>query len=180
MWCSLRKFVSGIHKLVARHPKKRKIMSEIQFNIQQEFREKQEKYIYYLIALSVSAIGFSIYKTENQSLTYSQIPLALAVIFWSVSIFCGLKFLKYVINNLYANNDYFEITKGRHPSIGNNPDLIKSGIKGFQEAMEINSKAMKRYFKFQSYLFYFGIILFIVWHVLEMYLKTEMINMSCH
>lgn len=155
-------------------------MSEIQFNIQQEFREKQEKYIYYLIALSVSAIGFSIYKTENKGLTYSQIPLALAVIFWSVSIFCGLKFLKYIISNLYANNGYYEIIKGRYPGIGKNPDLIESGVKGFQQAMEINSKAMKRYFKFQGYLFYSGIILFIVWHLIEMYLKTEMMNVSCH
>ena len=91
-------------------------MNEIQFNIQQEFREKQEKYVYYLIAISVSAIGFSVYKTENQSLTYSQIPLALAVLSWSISIFCGLKFLKYVISCLYANNGYYEIIKGRYLS----------------------------------------------------------------
>ncbi|MDR6967443.1 hypothetical protein J2X31_001454 [Flavobacterium arsenatis] len=148
-------------------------MSEIQFKIQQEFRDKQEKYVYYLIALSVSAIGFSIHKTENHSLAYSQIPLALAVMCWSVSIICGLKFLKYVISNLYANNDYYEITKGRHPSIGNDQDLIKRGIESFHEAMKVNSKAMKRYFKFNQYLFYFGIILFIVWHIIEMYLKQK-------
>ena len=90
-------------------------MSEIQFNIQQEFREKQEKYVYYLIAISVSAIGFSVYKTENQELRITLIPLAFAVICWSISIFLGLKFLKYVISVLYANNDYFAIIKGNHP-----------------------------------------------------------------
>jgi len=157
-----------------------KIMNEIQFNIQQEFRDKQEKYVYYLIALSVSAIGFSIYKTENQSLTYSQIPLGLAVLSWSISIFCGLKFLKYVISNLYANNSYFEIIKGNHPNIGNQPELIKAGVEGFKEAMQINSDTMVKYFKFQGYTFYFGIILFIVWHIIEMYLKTEITNLSCH
>lgn len=147
-------------------------MSEIQFNIQQEFREKQEKYVYYLIALSVSAIGFSIYKTENKSLTYSQIPLALAVICWCISIYCGLKFLKYVISSLYANNGYYEIIKGRHPDIGNHPEFIKAGVKGFKEAIELNGKAMKIYFKFQGYLFYSGIMFFIFWHIFEMYLKT--------
>jgi ABC-type transport system involved in multi-copper enzyme maturation permease subunit len=155
-------------------------MSDIQFNIQQEFREKQEKYVYYLIALSVSAIGFSIYRTENQSLAYSKIPLALAVISWSISIYCGLKFMKYVISNLYANNYYYEITNGRDPKIGKDPELIESGVTGFMEAMKINSKEMKKYFNFQSYLFYFGIVLFIVWHIIEMYLKTEMIKVSCH
>lgn len=152
-------------------------MSEIQFNIQQEFREKQEKYVYYLIALSVSAIGFSIYRTENQSLSYSKIPLALAVISWGISIFCGLKFLKYVISNLYANNGYYEIIKGRHPDLGNDAALIECGVKGVIEAMGTNGKEMKKYFKFQGYLFYSGIILFIVWHIIEMYLKTEIINM---
>lgn len=150
-------------------------MNEIQFNIQQEFRDKQEKYVYYIIALSVSAIGFSLYKTENKSLTYSQIPLALAVLFWIISILCGLKFLKYVISNLYANNGYFEIIKGRDSTVGNHPDSIKSGVEGFREAMKTNGRVMKIYFKLQGYLFYFGIILFIVWHVIEMYLKTAII-----
>ncbi|WP_348825110.1 hypothetical protein [Flavobacterium aestuarii] len=88
-------------------------MSEIQFNIQQEFREKQEKYVYYLIAISVSAIGFSIYKTEKHELNVTLIPLAFAVICWSISIFLGLKFLKYVLSMLYANSSYFDIIKGK-------------------------------------------------------------------
>lgn len=146
-------------------------MNDIQFNVQQEFREKQQKYVYYLVALSVSAIGFSIYKTDNHSLNYSQIPLGLAVLSWSGSIFCGLKFLKFVISNLYANNSYFEIKNGTHPDIGNNPERIKAGINGFKEAMKINKITMKIYFKFQGYFFYLGILLFIVWHIIEMYLK---------
>ena len=62
-------------------------MGEIQFSIQQEFRDKQEKYVYYIIAISVSAIGFSVYKTENHQLNLSLIPLGFAVICWSTSIF---------------------------------------------------------------------------------------------
>ena len=134
-------------------------MSDIQFNIQQEYRSTQEKYVYYLIALSVSALGFSIYKTENQSLAYSQIPLAMSIICWSTSIFCGLKFLKYVISNLYANNIYFEIDEGRHPDFGKNPESINSAKKVFKEAMELNGKQMEKNFKFQGYFFYVGIIL---------------------
>lgn len=147
-------------------------MSEIQFNIQKEFREKQERYVYYLIALSVSAIGFSIHKTSNQSLSFYQIPLAIAVVCWVFSIFCGLKFLKYVISSLYNNNSYFDIINGRYDDIGNNAENIQIGIKAFKKATSINQISMKRYFSSQGYLFYGGIILFIVWHVLEMSLKT--------
>lgn len=147
-------------------------MNNIQFNIQQEFREKQEKYVYYLIALSVSSIGFSIFKTENQGLNYSQIPLGLAVIFWTISIFCGLNFLKFVISNLYANNTYFEIINGNHPNIGNHPELIKAVVSGFEKAIKSNGDTMAKYFKIQGCLFYLGILFFIVWHIIEMYLRT--------
>jgi len=148
-------------------------MSEIQFNIQQEFREKQEKYVYYLIAISVSAVGFSVYKTENHSLNISLLPLFFAVACWSASIFFGLKFLKYVISTLYANNSYFDIIKGKHPDLGSNPEFIRAGVEGFKEAMKINSKRMKRYIAWQGNLFYFGIVLFLIWHVFEMYLRTK-------
>ena len=144
-------------------------MSEVQIEIQKQFRQQQEKLVYYIIALTVSAIGFSIFKTTGQSLKIIQIPLEIAVICWSISIYCGLKFLKYVISTLYANNEYFEIKRGNHPDIGNHPDAIEAEIKGFKGAMVINKKRMKQYFKLQSSLFYIGIILFVIWHVLEMY-----------
>lgn len=144
-------------------------MSNAQLEIQKQFRQQQEKLVYYIIALSVSAIGFSVFKTTGQNLKIIQIPLGLAIICWSISIFCGLKFLKYLISNLYANNEYLEIEKGKHPEIGNNPDAIAAGIEGFKGAMIINGNRMKRYFNFQNSLFYVGIILFVTWHILEMY-----------
>lgn len=149
-------------------------MSEVQIEIQKQFIQQQEKLVYYIIALSVSAIGFAIYQTTGQRLKVIQIPIGLAVICWSISIYCGLKFLKYVISNLYANNEYFEIKKGNNNEIGNHPDAIKAAVKGYKAAMAINQNRMKNYFKYQSLLFYVGIILFIIWHLLEMYcLITE-------
>lgn len=73
---------------------------------------------------------------------------------------------------MYANSSYFDITKGRHPDIGNHPELIKAGLEGFKEAMEINSNRMKRYFAWQGHLFYSGIVLFLICHIFEMYLRT--------
>lgn len=144
-------------------------MNEVQIEIQKQFRQKQEKLVYYIMALSVSAIGFSIYQTTGQSLKVVQIPLGFAVISWSMSIYYGLKFLKYVISSLYANNEYFEIIKGNNSNVGKHPIAIESGVKDFKAAMKINQSRMKHYFKYQSILFYIGMILFIIWHLLEMY-----------
>ena len=40
-------------------------MSNAQLEIQKQFRQEQEKFVYYIIALSVSAIGFTVFKTTG-------------------------------------------------------------------------------------------------------------------
>lgn len=146
---------------------------EEQIEIRNQFRQQQEKFIYYLIALSVTAIGFSVYKTTGQQLKLTQIPLGMSVLCWGFSVFCGLQFLKYSISTLYANNVYFDIIQGRNPEIKNHQQKIEDATSGIKEAMNSNSTRANTYFKWQERLFYFGIILFLIWHVLEMYKMTE-------
>ena len=145
---------------------------EEQNEITRQFRQQQEKYIYYIIALSVTAIGFSIVKTSGEYLKWTQIPLGLAMLSWSLSIYCGLTFLKYVISNLYANKEYLDIKNGQNSEVGNHPELKKAAVSGITQAMKSNSDKAKKFAKWQNRLFYGGIIFFLLWHVLEMYLKT--------
>jgi hypothetical protein len=148
-------------------------MEENQKEIQRQFRQQQEKYVYYIVALAVSSIGFAIYKTSGQTLKWSQIPLAIAVLCWGVSICCGLMFIKYSISTLYSNNEYFEILKGRNEVVGSNPENIKVGVGAIKEAIEYNSTRSGKYFNWQGRLFYAGIASFITWHILEMYLTVS-------
>jgi hypothetical protein len=148
-------------------------MEENQKEIQRQFRQQQEKYVYYLFSLSVSSIGFAVYRTSGIPMKCSQIPLLLSIFSWSGSIFCGLMFIKYVISTLYANNTYFEIIAGRYLEIGDNSLKIEAGINGIKQAMLINRRIGLKYFKWQGRLFYIGILLFIIWHILEMYLLIK-------
>lgn len=145
---------------------------EEQNELIKQFRQQQEKYAYYIIALCVAAIGFSVTKTSGEALKWIQLPLGSAVLSWGLSIYCGLRFLNYVISNLYTNNVYLEILKGRHPDVGDHPEKIKAAASGITQAMEINSNRASKYATWQDRLFYCGIISFILWHVLEMYVKT--------
>lgn len=145
---------------------------EEQREIQKQFRQQQEKFVYYLIALSVTSIGFSVYKTIDQPLKLIQIPLGISIISWGISIFCGFNFLKYLISTLYSNNEYFNIVQGRNEEIGNNQQLINAASKGVKSAMESNVKKASCFFNWQQYLFYLGVISFILWHLLEMYKIT--------
>lgn len=148
-------------------------MEENKKEIQRQFRQQQEKYVYYILALTVSAIGFAIYKTSGLPLKFSQIPLGLSVLSWGISIFCGLRFIEYLISSLYANNAYFDILAGRHPDLGNIPWKKEAGAEGVKQAMESNGTTAGKYFDWQGRLFYGGIVLFILWHILEMYLLSK-------
>ena len=141
---------------------------EVQFQIQTQFREHQQKLVYYIIALAVSAIAFSVYQTTDQALSFYQIPLAIAITFWALSIYCGLKFNKYIISGLHNNSKYIDIIKGNDIDIGNDPVKIKTNIKAFKIAIKINQKRTKWLFRGLNYFFYLGLILFLIWRILEM------------
>ena len=147
-------------------------MGENQREIQRQYRTQQEKYVYYIVALSVSAIGFSLYKTSGQPLKWSQISLGLAIISWGLSIFCGLTFIKEIIGTLSVNNAYLDIQAGRHPDIGDNPIKVAAGVDSIKRIIEKKSKGAGKFYRWQGRLFYLGILLFIVWHVSEMYILT--------
>jgi hypothetical protein len=139
---------------------------EEQKELRIQFRQQQEKYVYYVIALSVSSIAFSVYQTTEQHLEWSHIPLGVAVLNWGISVFCGLRFLRYVNSTLRSNIDCNEILLGHHPDIGDDPQKIKAASSGVMKAIQINSRRAKRLW--QEYFFYLGIILFLFWHILMM------------
>ena len=144
----------------------------LQTDLQNQFRGQQQKYVYYLIALAVAAIGFSVVKTFDESLRLSQAPLAIAVLCWASSIFFGLKFIKYAVAGLYNNAMYLDILAGRHEEVGNHPEMIKAAAEGAWSGMQKNSRRAALFLTVQEILFYVGIVSFLVWHVYEMYLRS--------
>ncbi len=144
-----------------------------QKELRDNFRQQQERYVYYIIALSVTAIGFSIYTTTGKSLRWSQVPLGISVLAWGLSIYFGLTFLKYVISTLFANNTYFDIIKGQFPEVGSDPERIKGATKGIKTVINSNVRTAEKLFAWQQRLFYIGVVSFIIWHVTEMYLTTK-------
>jgi hypothetical protein len=145
-------------------------MGEIQQQIIKEHKERQEKFVYYLIALAVSCLGFAVYNTLDAKLKLIQIPLGLAVLSWGISVFCGIKFLKVALALLYDNSRYFDVKNGQDSEIGNEPASISYALSIMKPILEKKAKGTSVYFDWQIRLFYAGIMFFIVWRVLEMYL----------
>ncbi|HAP69202.1 MAG TPA: hypothetical protein DCR04_05660 [Flavobacteriales bacterium] len=142
-----------------------------QNQIAEQHRAQQVKYRYYLIALAVACIGYSVHSTVNYTLSQVSILLGVSVLSWGVSVYCGLTFLKYSMSILYANFSLFNIRDGKEPSIGNNPERIKIGIDAVQAAIEENQKTSGGYAKCQEYLLLIGAVSFLLWHTIELFNK---------
>jgi hypothetical protein len=140
--------------------------------IRKQFRQQQEKYAYYIIALCVAAVAFSISITRDASLKFSQIPLGIAVLTWGLSIYFGLKFIQTIISALRSNNSYLDVIKGIHPVVGDHPQKIEYAANLLKETMEEKGKKAGKFYDWQNTFFIIGFISFIAWHILEMYLKT--------
>lgn len=125
----------------------------------------QEKYIFYLVALGVSAIGFSVYCTMNKPLLYSHILLGIAVLLWSISIFSGLKYIKWAIEAKRVNYQKLEHLSLRQTM---SPEKFLYLINILEDYEKKYGRKLQLYFPLQENCFYSGVIFFIVWHVIEM------------
>lgn len=131
--------------------------------IEQQFRNQQERFTYYLIGLSVAAIGFSINLTYGEPFELSQILLGLSLLSFGISILHGFKYLNKLLEVLSHNITFLEEkTAGMEK---NNEAYILSKIEEVRTKASVFRKNLSRFF-------FIGIGLFVIWHLLEMYLKT--------
>jgi hypothetical protein len=142
----------------------------IQHDLYKLINAEQQRFAYYLIALCVTCIGFSVYKTTGEPISSSQIPLGIASLLWSVGIYCGFKYIGYKISTMQANAEMFSVEEGRHEDVGGNVHLKADAHKGIMQAIKTNSSRANMYYRALQILFYLGVVSFLVWHVLEMYL----------
>ena len=137
--------------------------------IKKEHRSQTSKFVYYIIALCVAAIGFSIVQTSGQSLDYSHIPLGIALLLWSISIYIGFAFVKSRLNLLYANNLYLDILEGNVDDFNKSRAHQEYAAELTMKDISTTNKKYEKHLYIQEILFYFGVISFVVWHIVEMY-----------
>jgi hypothetical protein len=132
----------------------------------------RDKYTYFLLAAAGSALAFAVQKTDARTLTWSMVPLALAGLSWALSFYFGCKNVSWVQSVLYANLSLLQLKGGVHPRQPDNPDL-GAAVSGVNEALGRNAERAAFCAKWQVRFLVWGAILFLGWHVLEMYLRTR-------
>lgn len=142
-------------------------------NVREVYRNlqsSQDKYIYFILASTVAAIGFSITQTQNLALSYTHIPLGLSLICWGLSFWFGCRNREYYNSTLYANAELLKVQKGQHPKAGHHPEYIKAASEGIMDAINDNSEKVIKLGHLQMNMFIVGVLFFVCWRVIEMYM----------
>jgi hypothetical protein len=148
-------------------------MSDNQLEVYRAYRAGQEKYVYFLLAGAGAATAFAVTQTRDLPISWTQIPLAAAVLSWGISFYSGCMMVRYGLSNLFANFDLLRVQIGRHPKAGTDPAVIEAASEGILEAMQSNDTALGRWSLAQFRCLIAGAGLYLAWHILEMHQRTQ-------
>ena len=131
----------------------------------------QDKYIYFLLAASASAIGFAMTQTKAEALSLVHIPLGLSVLGWVISFYSGLKVIESTNNSIKHNFNeiQFKDNLQRYQQDENVLKFIKRIDSDTKEAIDGNNKKVNIYIPLQSYSLITGAFFYIIWHIIRMY-----------
>jgi hypothetical protein len=146
-------------------------MSE-KVEVYRQINQGQEKLTYYIIALCVTAIGFSIIQSNGLSFTYYLIPLGIAVLSWSISVLCGIRSLQNRLSLQFTNYELLRVEEGSHEVLDGNIQLIKPASIILNDTITSFKKKASIFTTIQHLLFYFGLASYLCWHILSIYLNT--------
>jgi uncharacterized membrane protein YtjA (UPF0391 family) len=140
-------------------------------NASKEIASQDEKLTYYIIALCVACVGFSVLRTQDQQATIYHICLAISVLFWLVSIYFGFLALRHNISYQTQVLYFWSAVARIHPGTGKPMPTKFDNTKVIKAARTKSKAFIDKAFdcsKFQKITFYFGIVFFVMWHVIEM------------
>jgi hypothetical protein len=140
--------------------------------------EAQSKYVYFLLGAIGACIAFAVNQTHEAKLVWSQLPLAGAVLCWLLSFISGCIHLQFLATNTLANFELLRIADGVHPEVGWNPEARAAASEGIRDAMKSNARVVVSAARWQFRLLVAGAVLYIVWHVIEMWLRTAAMPVS--
>jgi len=149
-------------------------MSDTASEIHRALREAQSKYTYFLLAAAGAAIALAVNQTQGATMTWYQIPLGVGVLSWGLSFFFGCRHVAYVNSALYANAVLLQVQSGQHPEVGIHPQKMAAASEGVRQAIESDSERANHLGNLQFRLLIAGAVLYVVWHVLEMYFRSSL------
>lgn len=135
------------------------------------YRDGNVRFTYFLLAAAGAAIGLAVQQTQTVSIAWAQLPLGIAVLLWGASFFYGCRQVDETLLSFRINYELFEIMRGVHDLAGRDPKRQAIGISTGREAFELVARRAARFARWQFHLLIADCVLYLVWHLLRMYLR---------
>ncbi|EDM46811.1 hypothetical protein [Marinobacter algicola] len=142
----------------------------LELELSKQFKASQERYVYFVLAASASAIGFAMTQSKTEPLNYFHAPLGLAIFLWAVSFVSGLKVVEYAVSVTFQNQNYLAFKRELHSlQAENKSELIAQFKERLDETVGKQEAKMQLYGGLQSWCLLLGGLFYIVWHGARMW-----------
>ncbi|MFN0023435.1 MAG: hypothetical protein ACKVS5_05995 [Parvularculaceae bacterium] len=147
-------------------------MTDGQLKIVEIHHQTTERFVYFLLATAAASIAFAVSQTNELPLKCSQIPLGVAVLCWGLSFGCGCLVRIETHRALHANLEKLSLIRASTENA-----LNSNFVDGRKEKLTNEFTSRNKKITCQTHLqisFYAaGGLFFIIWHIIEMYLRIK-------
>lgn len=126
--------------------------------IEQQLHDFRTKFVYYILAVDAACIGFAVNYNKDIHLSYLVAPFILAVIFWLISFYYGIKEIQLMDLIILTNHKIFKSLQNDNINL----DLY------VDELLEFNGK-FKKISRYKIWFLYVGAILFLLFFFLKVF-----------
>src|SRR5262249_11667135 len=128
----------------------------------------QERFAYFFLAASGSAIAFAIVRTEGLPVASWMIPIGVAVLCWGLSFWQGCELLRSKTSTLLRNWKSLEIRNGGEPITTTNPELAAPARERLASDAAQDKKKTRSSGRAQYVLFLLGAASYLAGHILRL------------
>lgn len=143
--------------------------SDSRFELMKTLKQRQDKFVYYLLGLNVAAIGFSLSKTFDDKLNDNHLYLGFALLCWFISIMFSMRWIYLQLAFMQHNLDLADWLDGFYDKEKISEKQKSAEILDLKTKLIKGSKVIDQYFQGMIYAFLVGIGDFIIWRIVEMW-----------
>lgn len=134
--------------------------TEKSLELYRQHREGQDRFIYFLLTITIASIGFTITQTKDlEQLRWIHTPLGLSLICWGISILNGFRNREYTNSALIKDSKLIKIELTGKP--------INENVERLNKSLDIDIEEATKSKRWQRRNFILGTLLYLVFHLLD-------------
>jgi hypothetical protein len=131
------------------------------------------RHVYFLLAAAGAAIGLIVNETQSVGLSISQIPLGLAVVSLGMSFLFGCLYVENNKEIIRLNSLFLLVESDQLPWTSNNPQMKRYALTDTNTHVDTALARFRFNGVWQFRCLILGGVLYLVWHIWQMYLRTK-------